>query len=664
MVRPRPSAGGAFQLRERAFGALKLTLRACAEREQTALAIDVRLREQELRAPVRRVGFGGHGLRGAQGGFRRTHRIRLELTGGDPLPQIPERVFLIGHARLFVSGPGPRRGEHGGLGFHAGEDARLEELLPALFLALGAIDFRFRAIDIDCRLGRKRENGKLLSGQHVAQVLFKKSGATLGRFSGLAAREIVFRSRRSRAEGEGNQDRQARTRVHEPKVNAGLVPGRVLVCTGEWWAIRCAAMCRIILAAALFSALRLPAAESMAARVDAEYRAKRQAALSAQWMEMKMPFETPAAYLARLIDTAREGDSRATAALGWEFHQRGDILRSRSWLGRSAERGNPFAAYLLGAIKPPPDSPSEADSLTIDWMRRAADDGLADAQFEMALRHAQARGAPLDLAEARRWYERAAEQNYAPALCNLATMEWQGSGGAADLAKAEQHFRGAADAGFPQGFFGMGEVLRVQERYAEAGPAYVQAAEAGIAEADFWLGCLASQGLGQARDERNAAKHFLKAALAGHIISQAIAADVLARGAGITADPDAAARWDVEMKKVTDRELITTLGGLYLEGRLVKRDLVKALQYFRTAAAQGQPAAQRWAGALLASGEAGERDLMEAYQWLWLAARKGQADAEPAFQAVLRAMDGNQIIEAAKRAEQFQPAPPAAEKKK
>jgi TPR repeat protein len=200
--------------------------------------------------------------------------------------------------------------------------------------------------------------------------------------------------------------------------------------------------------------------------------------------------------------------------------------------------------------------------------------------------------------------------------------------------------------------------MRLQNRLAEAAAPYERAAENGIVEADFWLGCLASGALGTPRDEKKMATHFLKAALGGHQLSQAIAADVLRRGVGLPADPEAATRWDTEIEKFTNPEVIATIGALYLEGRLVQRDLVKALRYFRNAAVHGQPGAQRWAGTLLASGEAGERNLEEAYQWLWLAARNGQTEAEPAFQAVLKAMDGNQILQAAKRAEQFKPSAP------
>lgn len=397
-----------------------------------------------------------------------------------------------------------------------------------------------------------------------------------------------------------------------------------------------------------FAALAATAPEPGPA--EAQYRSRRQAALAAQWMEIKLPFETPAQFLARLLDTARDGDPRGTAALGWEFQQRGDAGRARMWLGRSAERGNPFAAYILGLLAAKDGTPP--DPAAPDWMQRAADAGLPDAQFEIALRHARAK----EDVVARGWYERAAEQHYPPALCNLASMELLGAAGSTDLRRAEEHFRDACKAGFPQGFFGLGEALRLQGHLAEAVAPYEEAAEAGIAQADFWLGCFALQLPGRPRDEKKAATHFLHAALGGQVIAQAIAADFLRHGTGVAEDADAAARWDQEIGKITDPQVVATLGGLFLEGKLVRRDPVRALGFFRLAAEQGQPAAQRWAGTLLATGEAGETNLQEAYQWLWLASRNGQPDAEAAFQSLLKAMSGEQIIDAARRTERFQAA--------
>lgn len=396
-------------------------------------------------------------------------------------------------------------------------------------------------------------------------------------------------------------------------------------------------------------------AENAVARIDAEYRAKRQAALSAQWMDVKLPIETPAEFLSRVLDAAREGDSRATAALGWRYQEQGDLVRARTWLTRAAESGNLFAQHVLGLLKKPDGAPAEDPATAVDWLRRAADGGLPESQFEVALRYAQGKGAPLDPATAREWYGRAAAQRYAPALCNLGTMELQGTGGAVDLKSAEAHFRTAGEAGFPQGHYGVAEVLRLQNKLADAIAPYQRAAEAGIAEADFWLGCFASQGLGRPRDEKTAAQHFLKAALGGHLVSEAIAADVLRQGAGVPPDPEGAKRWDAEVEKFENADVVATVGSLYVEGRLVRRDPARALHFLRKAAERGQAAAQRLAGTLLATGEAGERDLGEAYQWLWLASRNGQADAEPAFRAVLNAMSGEEILQAAKRAERFHP---------
>ncbi len=394
--------------------------------------------------------------------------------------------------------------------------------------------------------------------------------------------------------------------------------------------------------------------EPRAVLAEREYRARRDAALRSQWMEVRLPFEKPAGFLARLMDTAREGDSRATAALGWEFHQRGDSGRAELWLGRAAERGNPFAAYLLGLLQAQKEGAASLP-MEIDWMQRAADAGFPDAQFEIGLRAIAAKRGPVDPVKARDWYGRAAAQHYAPALCNLATLELQGSGGPIDLPAAERHFDAAATLGLPQGHYGLGEVRRQQNRLGESIPPYEKAADAGIIEADFWLGCYALELPDQPRDEKRAAKHFIRAAAGGHFIAKIIAADIQRRGAGVDPDPQAPARLEPELAKVTDQQMLATIGGLFLDGKLVARDLAKALHYFRLAAAQGHAASQRWAGAILASGEAGEKNLEEAYQWLWLAARGGQTDAEPAFQAVHRAMDGNQILHAARRAESFAP---------
>ena len=61
-------------------------------------------------------------------------------------------------------------------------------------------------------------------------------------------------------------------------------------------------------------------------------------------------------------------------------------------------------------------------------LRRAADQGNADAQFNLGVMYAEGRGVPRDDAEAARWYRCAADQGEAAAQFNLGLMYAKGEG--------------------------------------------------------------------------------------------------------------------------------------------------------------------------------------------------------------------------------------------
>jgi TPR repeat protein len=63
-----------------------------------------------------------------------------------------------------------------------------------------------------------------------------------------------------------------------------------------------------------------------------------------------------------------------------------------------------------------------------DWYRRAAQQGLAQAQFNLGVFLQNGHGGTTDLAEAITWYEKAAGQGYANAMYNLAFMREEGLG--------------------------------------------------------------------------------------------------------------------------------------------------------------------------------------------------------------------------------------------
>lgn len=79
---------------------------------------------------------------------------------------------------------------------------------------------------------------------------------------------------------------------------------------------------------------------------------------------------------------------------------------------------------------------------------RAAQAGVASAQFRLALRYDSGVGVPPDQAEAAKWMRRAAEQGYAKAQYNLGCMYESGLGVTQDFVEAAKWFRKAAEQGY------------------------------------------------------------------------------------------------------------------------------------------------------------------------------------------------------------------------
>ena len=71
---------------------------------------------------------------------------------------------------------------------------------------------------------------------------------------------------------------------------------------------------------------------------------------------------------------------------------------------------------------------AEDDAEGAKWYRRAAEQGDAEAQFNLGLMYARGEGIAEDDAEAAKWCRRAAEQGFAPAQLSLGIMYYQGRG--------------------------------------------------------------------------------------------------------------------------------------------------------------------------------------------------------------------------------------------
>jgi TPR repeat protein len=99
---------------------------------------------------------------------------------------------------------------------------------------------------------------------------------------------------------------------------------------------------------------------------------------------------------------AEQGDTLGQWALGRQYLEGQGVLRdlptAERWLKPAAEKGDPFAEYMLGLAVLDRDR-----SAAVVWFRKAADQGLLQAQYRVALAYEEGRGISRDLSEAYVW---------------------------------------------------------------------------------------------------------------------------------------------------------------------------------------------------------------------------------------------------------------------
>ncbi len=105
-----------------------------------------------------------------------------------------------------------------------------------------------------------------------------------------------------------------------------------------------------------------------------------------------------------------------------------------------AEKGDARAQFMLGEMylrhsdvdnvqdKTLKAQVEQDDAEAVKWFRKAAQQGLADAQFQLGAMYDKGRGVKQDAAEAVEWFRKAAEQGFADAQLGLGAMYERGRG--------------------------------------------------------------------------------------------------------------------------------------------------------------------------------------------------------------------------------------------
>ena len=104
---------------------------------------------------------------------------------------------------------------------------------------------------------------------------------------------------------------------------------------------------------------------------------------------------------------------------------------------------NPACQFFIGLSY----QMSENYTQAVYWYRKAADQGVAEAQHNLGLCYADGKGVTKDNKQAVYWYRKAAEQEVAEAQCDLGLCYASGKGVTKDVTQAVYWYRKAAEQG-------------------------------------------------------------------------------------------------------------------------------------------------------------------------------------------------------------------------
>lgn len=189
-------------------------------------------------------------------------------------------------------------------------------------------------------------------------------------------------------------------------------------------------------------------------------------------------------------------------ALAWEARK-----DARDCVARWQRRGHP--GEFLASAAP----------VRLGLWRLAAEEGVAEAQWLLALAHDAGAGVAADASQAVLWHQQAARQGFAPAQNSLGICYFKGIGVEQDFEEAAGWFRKAAKQGDSSGQNNLG-CCYLTGRGAPRDPAralswFVKSAEQGDVSGQFSLGHCLQRGLGTSASLGKARGWFEKAARRG-----------------------------------------------------------------------------------------------------------------------------------------------------
>jgi hypothetical protein len=306
------------------------------------------------------------------------------------------------------------------------------------------------------------------------------------------------------------------------------------------------------------------------------------------------------------------------------------------------------------------------EQAALDWWRKAAEHGNAEAEAEMGSRYVTATGVEADLALAKDWLEKAAAKNRPEAHFWLGALNDDYAQGDPNMADAARNYRLAAELGHSDAQKRLGQKLEagegVEKNLKEALAWYVKAAEQGDVHAMMHVGMLALEKDPAVRDVALAKTWLNKRRGLGYpdgdfLLDQVFEAEEAERLAKeVPASVPERLREAYISGLKGDGEAAVLFAERYRWGRDgLARDAAEAVKWLQRAAEAGSAKGAEMLGEAFLEGAIVGKNADEAVRWLGQAADWGSKTAMVKVADLYAA--GEQVpkseLEAARRLEQL-----------
>ncbi|HEY9789362.1 MAG TPA: tetratricopeptide repeat protein [Candidatus Obscuribacterales bacterium] len=307
-----------------------------------------------------------------------------------------------------------------------------------------------------------------------------------------------------------------------------------------------------------------------------------------------------------------------------------DVAQAATFYKKAADNGNAKAQFSLATMYDAGEGVEKDQEAALDYYRLAAENDHGFAQLSLA-QHFERRQTEKALTEAITWYERAAERGIAEAQFKLAWMYIEGVTQAPTADLPRSLLTRAAEQQHGDASLALAKVLLAEgtDEAIDQAVSYLRvAASFDNAEAHYQLGTLLLNGNSRNSSNLDAAEHFSIAAKQHHPGAQFSLGLMHLNGVGVDENTDLAATLfeRAAAQGLADAQYV--LGLMYAEGTGKNRDPEQAVLWFRKAADNKNVDACFMLAKAYAEGIGLHRDKKSAIAWCQRAAQCGHMEAE------------------------------------